>query len=347
MSLLLILLFLLLLVGVLYQIVKIGEYANVLRKEDAKDHLTLENESKTQAAMFVGFMVALACFMYYIHISYQSFLLPISGSEHGATIDALMKFTMILIWLMFVSTHIVLTFFVWKYRYSKNRRATFYAHNNKLEMAWTIVPAVILTALVIYGLTVWNTVMFPKTENAFVLEIYAQQFKWTARYSGKDAKLGDHNYRLTDDATNPLAIDLSKNKNGEDDIMASDTIYLPKNRNVLFYFRSRDVIHSAYMPHFRAQMNCVPGHITQFGFKPIFTTEEMRLKTNNPNFNYMMLCNKICGSSHWSMPMVIKVTDEKTALDWWYAKKDYKTSLIPAEEPVAKSETADSTNTKL
>src|SRR6218665_1727760 len=88
-----------------------------------------------------------------------------------------------------------------------------------------------------------------------------------------------------------------------DDIVfgANDTLFLCVNREVEFNFRSKDVIHSAYFPHFRAQMNTVPGMTTRFKFKPTITTKEMKEKMHDSKFNYVLMCNKICGSSHYKI----------------------------------------------
>jgi cytochrome c oxidase subunit 2 len=90
------------------------------------------------------------------------------------------------------------------------------------------------------------------------------------------------------------------------------------------YFRSKDVIHSAYMPHFRAQMNCVPGMKTEFHFTPTITTAEMREKTKNPDFDYVLLCNKICGATHWNMQMKIVVDSEADYKKWLAEQKTFK-----------------------
>ncbi|MGD1844309.1 MAG: cytochrome c oxidase subunit II [Salibacteraceae bacterium] len=108
-----------------------------------------------------------------------------------------------------------------------------------------------------------------------------------------------------------------------DDIMIADTFHIPVNKPVHFVFRSRDVIHSAYMPHFRAQMNTVPGTPTEFHFKPIVTTEEMREKTGDEEFNYYLYCNKICGSSHYNMKMIIIVEDEASYAEWLAEQTTY------------------------
>ena len=183
-----------------------------------------------------------------------------------------------------------------------------------------------------------------ENDEALVVELYAQQFNWKARYAGADRVLGDANVRFLQDfdGLNLVGIDAS-DPNGLDDVIVQE-LHLPKGREVIFKMRSQDVLHSAYMPHFRAQMNCVPGMITEFAFTPSMTTEEMRqtadmtAKVNKINkirfensktliangeealdpyqFDFLLLCNKICGASHYNMQMKIVVEEEKDFNNW-------------------------------
>ena len=84
---------------------------------------------------------------------------------------------------------------------------------------------------------------------------------------------------------------------------------------VVLKFRSQDVIHSAYLPHFRVQMNCVPGIVTQFAFTPTQTTAEMKLQEGK-DFEYVLLCNKICGGSHFNMQMRFVVETQEEYDEW-------------------------------
>ena len=113
---------------------------------------------------------------------------------------------------------------------------------------------------------------------------------------------------------------------GYDDKLVKAEFHLPVNQMVNFQFRSQDVIHSAYMPHFRAQMNTVPGMITNFSFKPTITTEEMREITGDKDFNYILLCNKICGAAHYNMKMEIIVESEADYKKWLAGQKTFATS---------------------
>lgn len=127
-------------------------------------------------------------------------------------------------------------------------------------------------------------------------------------------------------------LDAANRMLGNDDILVKSEFVIPRGKEVAFKFRSRDVIHSAYMPHFRAQMNCVPGMVTEFHFKPTITTAEMREKTQNENFDYILLCNKICGAAHYNMQMNIKVVEEEEFNKWMQGQKTFAESITPAEE---------------
>lgn len=104
------------------------------------------------------------------------------------------------------------------------------------------------------------------------------------------------------------------------DFIQRDTLYLCVNKEYEFNFRSKDVIHSAYFPHFRVQMNTVPGMTTRFKFTPSKTTEQMRKERNDENFNFVLLCNKICGGAHYKMKMSVVVMEEKDYDNWLKSK---------------------------
>ena len=279
-----------------------------------------------------------------------------SASEHGPEIDRLMIITMVVIFIVQTITQFLLHYFAFKYKGEKGKKALFYADNDKLEFIWTIIPVIALAGLIMYGLFTWNDIMFiDKEEDPLVIELYAQQFNWKARYAGEDNVLGKANVRLINlDNANILGLDES-DPNAEDDIITTE-LHLPVGRPILFKMRSQDVLHSAYMPHFRAQMNCVPGMITQFSFTPTVTTEEMRLnpeiydKVRNINkirndkskkllakgeeplesyeFDYLLLCNKICGKSHYNMQMKIIVDTQDDYEAWLKEQKLFKNSLV-------------------
>jgi cytochrome c oxidase subunit 2 len=123
-----------------------------------------------------------------------------------------------------------------------------------------------------------------------------------------------------------------------DDIIQKDTLYLCLNKEYEFNFRSKDVIHSAYFPHFRAQMNTVPGLTTRLKFIPDITSVDMRKKMNNEKFNFALMCNKICGNAHYKMKMIIVVLSPSEYKSWMKTKQTFKDiymTAVATAEPAA------------
>jgi len=137
---------------------------------------------------------------------------------------------------------------------------------------------------------------------------------------------------------------------GLDDKVVKAEFHIPVGKDIKFLMRSQDVIHSAFMPHFRAQMNTVPGMSTTFHFTPTITTDSMRTILGDPGFNYILLCNKICGAAHYNMQMTIVVDSEADYKKWLAGQKTFGESFTveaPKEEgatPAAAPSTQDSTN---
>lgn len=392
----LIVLIIILAIVALAQIMKVYNLSSKLRGKNEAD--ISEDETKFNATLLIVFMVVFMVSSVYMMFVFPNTVTGPSASEHGVEIDWLYGFNWIILLVVFFITQPILFIFAAKYRKKEGVRATFFAHSNKLELVWTVIPAIVLAAIIIFGLNIWNQITEDRPEETQKIEIYAYQFGWTARYAGEDNKLGKSDFKVLDPSTNPLGIitkeillqkdstwqerikslnnnleeggDLLPNSkvaelktdiarierqikrlkplieaqtNANDSTAYDDVIVkelcLIKNKEYEFKFRSRDVIHSAFFPHFRAQMNCVPGMVTKFSFKPIYTTEEMRKmpeikekyekinkkrieKGEEPvEFDYILLCNKICGASHYNMQMKITVVENKADYKRWYLEK--------------------------
>jgi cytochrome c oxidase subunit 2 len=273
-----------------------------------------DSSNSLNAALFIVFMVvSLGVFFWYSFAFFEDYTLPIA-SVHGAHTDTLFWITMAVTVVAFSIISIIMFVFIYQYRYQEGRKAKFYPDNHYLELAWTIIPAIVLAVLIFTGLRAWNDITAPAGEDAEVIELVAQQFAWNVRYPGvKDGKLGKHNFRLIDD-TNQLGLDLT-DKNSYDDFQSLQ-LHIPKGKEVLLKIRAKDVLHSVYLPHFRVKMDAVPGMTTQFKFKATKTTQEMRDELGNPAFNYELACAEICGQGHFSMRMEVVVDDEETFEKW-------------------------------
>lgn len=330
----------------IWQLTKIFELSQIKTKSETSE-IASNEDNKNNGYLMYAFLVFIYGITIFSFAKYGKYLLSASASEHGAEYDSLLWWSFLIIFIVQTITQALLHYFAYKYRGQEGRKALFFADNDRLEFIWTIIPVIVLAGLILWGLYTWTNIMDINDEDdPIIIELYAQQFNWTARYGGDDNVLGEANVRMIDiDRANILGIDIS-DLNGSDDIIVKE-LHLPVGRKVNFKMRSQDVLHSAYMPHFRAQMNCVPGMITQFSFTPTVTTEEMRrnpdimekvARTNAirsekaaaglPNsdpweFDYILLCNKICGKSHYNMQMKIIVESEAEFQTWMASQQTF------------------------
>ncbi|MFE3866775.1 cytochrome c oxidase subunit II [Flavobacterium sp. LS2P90] len=371
---LLVIIVLVLLAVALWQLTKIFDLTQVGANSDSSQ-VASDNDNNVQGYLMFGFLAFLYIFTIYGLFKWGPLVLHTPASEHGSLVDSLMNISWVLLFIVQAITQVLLHYFAFKYRGKKGQKALYFADNNKLEALWSVIPAVVLAGLILYGLYAWTNIMFiDEEEDTVVVELYAQQFKWTARYAGPDNVLGKANVRLIE-GVNTLGVDLS-DPYAQDDIVISE-LHIPKGKKIHFKMRSQDVLHSAYMPYFRAQMNCVPGMVTEFAFTPIYTTDEYRElpfmveKVANINairtkksaelvakgetaldpyaFDYLLLCNKICGASHYNMQMKIIVDTPEDYKKWLQEKativQEVKTAKTPAA-PVDDAKGLDSTKGK-
>lgn len=334
----------------IWQITKIFELSQGNKENN---QVATDADNNYNGKLMFAFLLFLYGLTLYSFWAWGDVLLPEAASEHGSDYDNLMWISFAIIFFVQTITQALLHYFAYKYRGEKGKKALFYADNDRLEAIWTIIPVITLSGLILYGLYTWTDIMSPsQNEEALVVELYAQQFNWKARYAGSDGVLGDANVRFLQDfdGKNLVGIDAT-DPNGLDDVVVQE-LHLPAGREVIFKMRSQDVLHSAYMPFFRAQMNCVPGMVTQFSFTPTITTEEMRLqpeiidkvkRTNKIRaeraaageensdpweFDYVLLCNKICGKSHYNMQMKIIVESEEDFQKWLDSQKTFGETVI-------------------
>ena len=446
----------------LAQLAKVGQLTSLIRNKKEED--ISDADTRLNGGLFIAFMVAFYASFIFLIIRYGDYNPP-AASAHGESYDTLMNFNMYIIMAVFFLVNSVLFIFANKYRFDKERKARFFAHDNRLELIWTVIPSIVLAVIIIYGLRTWNEMTGDASDDALRVEVYSKQFDWTARYPGADGEFGLANYNLIT-PTNPLGIvtqdgvtqalseiegqiaslesELAHERGrllaekasieeqlhaddhhghghghehaeghgddhdhhgispefkanlearlhevehmlasdqvvvlsnaaaeakedklhrlkrhrqrieevkpfdydggiaaweaGADDKIMKGEFHLPVGREVEFVFRSRDVIHSAYMPHFRAQMNTVPGVPTRFKMTPTITTDSMRTILDDPDFNYVLLCNKVCGAAHFNMQMAVVVETEEEYNAWLESQEEFIAEKPNTVDPNARAE---------
>jgi len=335
------------LIGVIFLLLfRVQALVAVLRGSDKKPGIS----NKINAFMFLVFFV---CFTGgYVYYSIEGeYGLPEAASVHGLETDGLLLVTMLVISVSMIIMNFLLMFFAYRYQYNENTKATFFPDHHKLELLWTVIPAIVLTYLVVQGEGTWTAMMNPTDEmraDKVEIEIVGSQFKWEVRYPGLDGQLGAHKF-LSLAADNTFGIDLSDER-GYDDFQVTKMI-LPVDRPVHFKIRAKDVLHSVFAPHFRVKMDAVPGMPTEFWFTPNKTTAEMRSElatsirfqtltedgvTKASVFNYEICCAEICGKGHNSMRFIIEVVDQET-YDKWYGQQAMATPFVLLNEDYVKA----------
>ncbi len=315
---------------VLVQIARTTELVNVIKGDDKND-----DSNRFQATLLMVFLVVGMIAMVWSVFHFQDRFLPESASAHGLLIDQMFNATLVVTGIVFVVTQILLFWFAYKYRERKGNTAYYYPENNKLELTWTIIPAIVLTFLVVQGLSSWYTITGKAPEESLVFEATGKQFAWIIRFPGVDGELGEQGPRSLVSPTNEVGINW-EDPAAKDDFISND-IVLPVNRPVQVRINALDVLHSFYLPHFRLKMDAVPGTPTTFWFTPTVTTAEMREKTGNAEFDYELACAELCGRGHSSMRKLVKIVSEEEYNDWVAQQKPYS-ELVGAYETVAPEE---------
>ena len=326
---------------IIYQIAKASELAGILRGEEK----TKAQTNRLMAWLLVIFFVLGVYGIYQCHVDMIDKMLPVSASEHGVQYDSMFYITLIVTGIVFFLTQAALFWFAFRYQASEHRRAHYYAHNNKLEVIWTTIPAIAMALLVIVGLKNWGTMTSEAPKDAMVVEIVGKQFNWIIRYPGKDGVLGKKDYRFTNDADNVLGMDWKDKNNHDDIVLQNGEMHLIKGKPVKLIIGSRDVIHDVGLAHFRMKMDAVPGIITTMWFTPTITTNEMKEITGNPDFVYEISCDQMCGKGHYAMRGTVIVHTQEEFDAWMKTQQPYYAgNQAPAAEPAQPEQQTDSVN---
>jgi cytochrome c oxidase subunit II len=307
-------LFAILLLGfvITFQIAKASEYVGILRGEKKNN----DSNNRINGFLMIVFLVLGLIGVYWCNELFRGKILGKAASDHGQKIDQMMYITIAITGVVFFITQILLFWFSFKYQHSEKRKGYYFPHNNKLEVIWTVVPAIALTVLVGFGLMYWFQITGEAPKNALQVEITGKQFSWIFRYPGKDNVFGNKYYKNISDAENNSLGLLWDDPKTHDDIVVNSTMYAVVNQPLKLIINSRDVIHDVGLAHFRMKMDAVPGTPTTMWFTPLYTTEEMKKSTGNPDFEYEISCDQMCGRGHYTMKGIIKVVTAEEFILW-------------------------------
>jgi cytochrome c oxidase subunit II len=324
-----------------FQIAKASEYVAVLRGIEK----TRKQTNKLNAFLLLVFLIAGLIGVWYCNEKYKGKILGEPASDHGVLVDRMLYVTIAITFIVFIITQVALFWFSYKYQESEKRKAYYYPHNNKLELIWTVIPAIALTVLVGFGIFYWFKITGDAPKNAMIVEVTGKQFGWEFRYPGKDGILGKKYFKKVDAAKNNPAGQLWEDAANHDDVFTEQEMHIVVGKPVKLVIGAKDVIHDVGLAHFRMKMDAVPGTPTTMWFTPKFTTKEMKEKTGNPDFVYELSCDQMCGRGHYSMRGIVVVETQEEYDAWLAAKKPQYYVANPDKDPSAKPATTNVADT--
>jgi cytochrome c oxidase subunit 2 len=311
-----------------FQIAKASEYVSVLRGEER----SRKQSNRINAFMLLAFLVIGMIGVYYCNERLKGKILGEPASDHGVLIDRMLYITLAVTFFVFVVTQIALFWFSFKYQQKEDQKAFYFPHNNRLELIWTVIPAITLTALVGFGIFYWYKITGDAPRNAMQVEIVGSQFKWEFRYPGKDSVFGKKYYKNIS-GENPLGQIWDDPANHDDIYVTGEPMHLVVNRPVQLVIGAKDVIHDVGLAQFRMKMDAVPGTPTTMWFTPTKTTEQMKRETGKSDFVYEISCDQMCGQGHWSMRGEIVVESQEEFDAWMARQKPKYFAVFPDRDP--------------
>ncbi len=253
---------------VVFQIAKASEYVAILKGEER----SRKDSNRINAFLLLAFLVLGLVGVWVCNNAYADKILGEPASDHGEKIDRMIWITLGVTFFVFVLTQVALFYFAYKYQEKEGRKVYYYPHNNRLELIWTVIPAIVLTVLVGFGLYYWYDITGEAPEDAQIVEVTGSQFKWEFRYPGADGQLGKKFYKEIDPLKNNPLGQVWSDPYNRDDIVASQDVHLVVDKPVKFIIYAKDVIHDLGMVHFRMKMDAVPGILIKMLLLPRLMT---------------------------------------------------------------------------
>lgn len=240
--------------------------------------------------------------------------LPALAAANGEQIDNLIGWMHVFMLVLFVGWSGFFAYCLVRFRRSRHPVADYTGArthaSSYLEGGVAVVEAILLLG---FSIPIWAARVdhMPPASEALIVQVTGEQFAWNIHYAGPDGKFGRTDIKLIDLQSNPLGLDRS-DPDAKDDVTTVNQLYLPVNRPIIVQLRSKDVIHSFNVPEFRVKQDVVPGLTIPVWFIPTITTDEMRARTGNADFQYEIACAQLCGLGHAHMRgfVTVETADE-------------------------------------
>lgn len=231
--------------------------------------------------------------------------LPEQASTYAPQIDDMFHLIMWITGVVFVIVEAMLLIFLWKYRHREGRVATYTHGNNRLEVIWTIIPALICVTLALLSRRMWEEIKEHMPQDAIHVQVTGEQFAWNFRYPGADGKF-----------------------NTPDDLVTLNQLHFPVGKPVIVELTSKDVIHSFFLPEFRVKQDAVPGMKTHIWFE------------GTKVGHWEIACAELCGLGHYRMKGFVTVDTPEDYQKWMVEQAASQAAEQPAAAPQPAAQTS-------
>lgn len=215
--------------------------------------------------------------------------LPENVSTYGKDIDSLFYLIYYITLITFILVAATMVIFLIKYRRREGRKATYYHGNTTIEIVWTVATALIMFTLTFKGLPTWNKIKVHLPPSDYKIQVAGKQFNWIVTYPGPDGQFGT-----------------------QDDLETENSLNVPANQVIHVVLKSKDVIHSFFLPNLRLKQDAVPGREINVWFE-----------ATKPG-TYELACAELCGFGHYNMRGILTVHSPEGYQAW--VKEHWPTS---------------------
>lgn len=230
-------------------------------------------------------------------------------------VDSMINATTVVTGIAFVVIHVLLAYMVYRFHQRRVQRAEFIDEDPRLERWLIIITSLGIFLLLVPGLFVYSEVVAGPGDDAMVVEVLGEQWRWNYRLPGPDGQFGRTDLNLVS-RENVFGLDMSDPHSADDIVLVGpEPLYLPVNQPVVFQFRSKDVLHNFWIPEFRLKIDAVPGMVTEQWLVPTRTGQ------------FQAACAEYCGVAHYVMYGEVHVV-EQDEFDRWLAERPTAAELV-------------------
>jgi cytochrome c oxidase subunit 2 len=255
--------------------------------------------------------------------------LPHNMCSFGPDVDRLFYVILAITGFFFILTEALLVYAMWKYVARPGQKSTYTHGSHKLEVAWTIVPALILLFIAFAQVRAWSDIKYqsrmPVPDQVY--ELTARQFEWRFRYPTPE-ETATMLAGWKEGQETEAAVEWQQHPHADDTHLVNE-LHTWKGARVRFYLKSRDVIHSFFLPNMRIKQDALPGKVIPVWFDTKGDGAQANVRYSEQAKDWVLdddkakhaelACAELCGWGHYKMRGMVYIHESKDDYEKWLA----------------------------